>query len=127
MKQKRLLALIMCFVMTFILYPKAAPDEAEEVDGQTNTLSVSSENYILVNMDDGEVLLEKNSDVRKYPASTTKIMTAILAIEYLDMEAYSQVSNYAGMSISWDSSKLGLYEGESFRNIDLINGMMVAS
>lgn len=127
MKQKRLLALIMCFVMTFILYPKAAPDEAEGVDGQTNTLSVSSENYILVNMDDGEVLLEKNSDVRKYPASTTKIMTAILAIENLDMEAYSQVSNYAVMSISWDSSKLGLYEGESFRNIDLINGMMVAS
>lgn len=113
--------------MTFILYPLAAPEEEGAEVQSSNMPSVSSENYILVNMDDGEVLLGKNTSDRKYPASTTKIMTAILAIENLDLEAYSQVSNYAVMSISWDSSKLGLYEGESFKNIDLINGMMVAS
>lgn len=123
MNKKRLSALILCFVVMISSFAFAAPEDAAKAAGP----SVSSANWILINQDDGRVLASNGADERKYPASTTKIMTAILAIENLDMNATSTVSNNAVMSISWDSSKLGLYEGETFTNYDLIAGMMVAS
>lgn len=44
----------------------------------------SSESIYLVNMDTNTVVYEKNSDVKKYPASTTKIMTYIIVSEAVD-------------------------------------------
>ena len=125
MKERRLLALILCFFVMLSGIALAAPEEQTPAEG--GALSVSSANWILINEDDGRVLASNGADEKKYPASTTKIMTAILAIENLDMQAQSTVSNNAVMSISWDSSKLGLYEGETFSNYDLVAGMMVAS
>lgn len=121
MNKKRLSALILCFFVMLTSFCFA--DHAADGEGP----SVSSANWILINQDDGRVLASNGADERKYPASTTKIMTAILAIENLDMQGTSTVSNNAVMSISWDSSKLGLYEGETFSNYDLTAGMMVAS
>ena len=46
---------------------------------------------ILINEDTGEVLLQKNADQRMYPASTTKIMTALLALEYGNINAIAAV------------------------------------
>lgn len=45
------------------------------------TESISSTNAILMNLDTGRVICEKNSDTVSYPASLTKIMSAIIAIE----------------------------------------------
>ena len=42
---------------------------------------------ILLDMTTGEVLYELNADERHYPASTTKMMTGLLAIENLDPES----------------------------------------
>ena len=42
---------------------------------------------ILLDMTTGEVLYELNADERRYPASTTKMMTGLLAIENLDPES----------------------------------------
>lgn len=118
MKTKRLLTLILCFFVLTAGLCFAEPEEKPEL---------TSSNWVLINMDDGSVLASNGADEKKYPASTTKIMTAILALENLDLEGISTVSNNAVMSISWDSSKLGLYEGEALKNYDLIAGMMVAS
>lgn len=123
MKKRSLSALILCFFVMLSFTVSADPEEGAALSGP----SVSSANWMLINADDGRVLASNGADERKYPASTTKIMTAILAIENLDLQGTSTVSNNAVMSISWDSSKLGLYEGETFSNYDLIAGMMVAS
>lgn len=123
MKKNRILSIVLCFCVIFTSAVFAEPGENQ---GQGGPL-VSASNYILINMDNGEVLLSKNAGERKYPASTTKIMTAMIALSNLDLEASSTVSNNAVMSISWDSSKLGLYEGETFNNLELIKGMMVVS
>ena len=122
MNLKRLTALVMCLFILLSATVFAVPGE----EGQAGPI-VSAPNYILINMDTGDVLLEHNSEAKKYPASTTKIMTALLALENLDLKASSTVSRNAVMSISWDSSKLGLFEGETFNNYELIKGMMVVS
>lgn len=122
--KKKITAFLLCFLMTFACIVHAEPEEnTADVAGP----DASSSNWILINADTGEVLAEKGAHEKKYPASTTKIMTAALALEKLDLEGESTVSNNAVMSISWDSSKLGLYEGETFNNKELIAGMMVAS
>nr|MBP9500065.1 D-alanyl-D-alanine carboxypeptidase [Acetoanaerobium sp.] len=44
---------------------------------------ISAEAAILIEIDSGEILYEKNANAPMYPASTTKIMTALLALEHL--------------------------------------------
>lgn len=128
MKSKRLTALILClFVLMTGLCFAEPTDQVPDSAPVTEVPEVSASNWVLMNTDDGKILASKGSNERKYPASTTKIMTAILAIENLDLEGTSTVSHNAVMSISWDSSKLGLFEGEVLKNYDLIAGMMVAS
>ena len=125
MKNKRFSALLLCAILLFTSNVFAQPEEASDVT--LNESEFTAPSYILINLDNGEVLKENNPDKKMYPASTTKIMTAMIALGKLDLEGESTVSNNAVMSISWDSSKLGLYEGEAFNNYELIKGMMVVS
>ncbi len=41
---------------------------------------------ILIEMDSGKTVFEKNADLTMYPASTTKIMTTLCALENIDVE-----------------------------------------
>ena len=46
-----------------------------------NEVATKSESILLVNMDTGQAVFEKEADTKRYPASTTKIMTYIVAVE----------------------------------------------
>ncbi|MEE1060262.1 MAG: D-alanyl-D-alanine carboxypeptidase family protein [Ruminococcus sp.] len=46
-----------------------------------NKVATKSESILLVNMDTGQTVFEKEADTKRYPASTTKIMTYIVAVE----------------------------------------------
>ena len=56
----------------------------ESISASVSAPSVSAEGAVLVDGGSGRVLYEKNSDKKLYPASTTKIMTALVALETLD-------------------------------------------
>lgn len=56
-----------------------------------------AESAILIDTNTGKILFEKNIDKKMYPASTTKIMTAILAIENCDLEE-KVIVNYNAIS-----------------------------
>ncbi len=87
---------------------------------------ISSGSAILVDFRSGEVLFEKNADEKNYPASTTKIMTAILAIENLDFAAVLTASEQA-IDIDRDGSNMGILSGETFTVEDLLYGLLVHS
>ena len=87
---------------------------------------VLSEAAILVNGNTGKVLFEKNSHAQMFPASTTKIMTAYLAIIHLDMAQQITVSESA-VAIASDSSKMDLVAGEILTVKDLLYALMVQS
>lgn len=79
---------------------------------------------ILINMDDGRVLFENNADARRSIASTTKIMTGILALETIPpdrMIKASQRATDAGESEIW------LEPGEELPARDLMYALMVRS
>ena len=51
---------------------------------KTSDFEVKSEAAILVSLDTGDVLFEKNIDEKRFPASITKVMTAVLLMENCD-------------------------------------------
>lgn len=76
----------------------------------------------------GQVLYEKNADMGKYPASITKIMTALVVLDHdVDFDDTITISENAVWGIDRLSSHLGLDVGEKISVKDCIYGMMLYS
>ena len=86
--------------------------------------SVGAPAAILINTDDGRVLFEKNADVRRAMASTTKIMTGLLGLEHLDYKGTVTASQNA---CDTGESEMWLEVGEVVPVEQLLYGLMVMS
>lgn len=78
---------------------------------------------VAVDVATGRVLFSKEADRRIYPASTTKVMTAILALENLDLDQVVTVSK----NVMVGESTIYLQEGESLTVRDLMYGLLLKS
>ncbi len=79
---------------------------------------------ILLDMTSGEVLYENNADERHFPASTTKMMTCLLALENLDLESDITVDAEAAGT---GGSGIKLREGEIMNAGIMLHAMMIPS
>ena len=116
---KKITALFLAlFCLTGVLAPSARAltpptlDAKGAIVGETTT---------------GEIVFEQNADERLYPASTTKIMTAILALEYGNLEDTVTVSRDAVKSLENSGSSIMLKEGEQMNMLNMITYLLVAS
>ena len=98
------------------------------------TVSISSDslhspNVILIRLSDHIVLMQKNSEEKIYPASLTKMMTAIVAIENLpDLKEEIKLTNSTFQGLyKADASMAGFQPGEQVKAIDLLYGVMLPS
>ena len=84
---------------------------------------------IVINADTGDVLFEKAADQRRYPASTTKIVTCILAIEWAESSGMlgKNIVIPTGITVDSTQSRMKLTEGDTMTFEDLLYGMMIAS
>lgn len=87
-------------------------------------LSLSAQAYVLYCVENGEVLLHKNADEKKKPASTTKIMTTLLALEAC--EKNDPIVEFTEEMIA-EGSSMYLKVGDTVHLSDLAVGMMMAS
>ena len=87
-------------------------------------ISVSAKSAILICADTGESIFEKDADTRRGMASTTKIMTALLAIENGNPDAEVQIPDAA---IGVEGSSLYLRKSEKMTLRDLTYGLMLRS
>ena len=85
---------------------------------------LTAQTAILVDARTGEVLYEKDADKRIYPASTTKMMTAILAIENVNPLKLTTVSDHAAKT---EGSSAQLRAGDRIQMQDLLDGLMLSS
>lgn len=90
-------------------------------------LNIEAKSYILIDSKTGHVISEYNADQKVYPASTTKIMTAILGIENANAEDIMTVSQYAIDNIGPGGMHIGLLHGEQLRFKDLLNALLIKS
>ena len=76
----------------------------------------------------GVCLYSYNGDQRMNPASTTKILTALLVIEHCtDYQEVITFSHESVNNISWDSSKIGAQEGEQMTVEQVMYGLFLKS
>ena len=83
--------------------------------------------YVLLDPETGDVLCEKNPDTKVYPASTTKIMTAILALENGDLSQVMAASQAAIDDIGPDGSNIGIIAGEQIKLENLLQALLICS
>lgn len=75
----------------------------------------------------GKIIYEKNGYEKKYPASTTKMLTAILAIEHCNLDEMATASEFAINSIPSGYSTANIQIGESLSVRDLLYALMLQS
>lgn len=102
------------------------------VGGQENTVSEdlpdeNVETAAVFCIDDKKVSYAKNIYEKRYPASTTKILTALLALKYGNPDTILTVSDTAIDSLHPASSVCGLKKGDKIRMEDALYGLMLPS
>ena len=93
-----------------------------------NALEVYSDACLLLEVNTSKILYEKNANKRMYPASTTKLMTAMIVLEKCeDLSQQANVSYYAVHSVPYSYSVTPLQPKESFSIKDLLYALLVGS
>jgi D-alanyl-D-alanine carboxypeptidase (penicillin-binding protein 5/6) len=116
LKQK----IIPIFVSLLILIAGGTVSFAEEFD-------ISSPVAILTELESGQVLYEKNADKRWSPASTTKIITVLTALENATLDTEMKASSNAINSVPIDYGIAGIKPGEILTFRDLLNFVLIIS
>ena len=116
---KKVIAIIICLVILFT-YP-AKILAAQEPPKETELFAKAA---VLMDGDSGRVLYSKNGSEALANASTTKILTCIIALENCDLEQIAEVSVQAAKA---PKVHLGAPAGQKFRMKDLIYAMMLES
>ena len=119
MKKLKFVLLIFIFIMLLIIF--APPCFAE------SNLKTYCPSAILIETSTGKILYEKNANEVSYPASTTKIMTAILTVENCNLNDVATVSHNAVYSIPYNYTHASLKEGEELTIEQLLYALMVPS
>ena len=88
---------------------------------------LSSPAAFLVDPVTGTVLLEKNADEQREPASTTKVMTALVVLENADLDDQVTVEASDFDEVTADSSVAGLVAGETLSVRDLLACLLLPS
>ena len=96
----------------------------EAAVSQQPEFSLYAKSAVLMEGESGRILYEKNGYEHMPNASTTKIMTCILALEEGDLESEVKVSSYAA---SMPQVRLGMSKDDSFRLKDLLYSLMLES
>lgn len=96
---------------------------------QVYALEIQSKNYVLYNLDNGELLMEQNKDTETSVASLTKIMTTLVAIEMID-DLNTQVvitsPMLAGLAEA-NAYVINLKVGQKVTYEDLLHGTLLPS
>lgn len=109
----RLMTRLLCIL--FLSFPVAAG---------AYYIPVTAKAAIIVNADSGEVLWSKNPHLKLQPASTTKVMTSIVALEYASMSRLCSVSAQAAGT---QASRINLRVGDELPVKDLIYALLLKS
>lgn len=86
--------------------------------------SINAESAVLIDSKTGQVLYSKNSDTKHFPASTTKVLTALVVLENTKLTDIVTIGANPPFA---DGSSIGLKEGEKFTVETLLTGLLLES
>ena len=119
-------------IFTFIFIMMILPITILAVDIDTNdynpdNVTTNSPSLILMDAKTGNILYSKNAFKKQFPASTTKVMTAILTLENCKLTDVATVSHDAIFNVPVGYSHASLKEGEQLTIEELLNVLMIPS
>lgn len=106
---------------------KTLPIQTNEIENWPQGPEIGAESAILMDADSGTILYAKDIYRQEYPASTTKIMTCLLAMENCSMNETVTFSHDAVFSVPWDGSKIGMDEGQELTMEQALYAILVGS
>ena len=131
MKTKRFFSV---FLLIALVMSLCAPAAWAAEDGPTlpEDPDIQAKAALLVDYNTGEIIYAKNEHAELYPASLTKIMTALLTLEAIEAGKLSMDQSLTATAsalegLSADGSSAGIKEGETMPVRDLMYCMLVVS
>ena len=124
--KKRLLP----FLMAISIFFPALSTFAEEVtpdNNNTGVPAVMAETAILMDAESGQILFDKNADQKMFPASITKLMTILLALEHGELTDQITFSHDAIYSIEPGSAHIAIQEGETLTLEQVLRAIILRS
>ena len=112
---KMKLVILFFFILVFPLFLEASTTQAPDIDGEA---------AVLMDAHNKQVLYQKNMHRLMYPASTTKILTAAVALDKGKLDDTVTIPRVACLQ---NGSSIGLQEGEQLSLSDLLYALMLAS
>ena len=110
------------FFATIIFFVMLATISVAAAESGEPTISASS--AILVDAATGRIIYEKNSNTERPPASMTKMLTAIIALENLDPSSKIDITDRA---VYTEDSTLDWAAGDSLSALDVVNAVLIVS
>lgn len=123
-KCKKIVSIIMAFLYFALIVNETIYAKSGDAFLPLKSNELYALSACLMDADSGRVLYEKNADEVRAMASTTKIMTLIVALEYANENDIVTVSPYAA---SMPDVQLNIRAGEQYRLGDLYYAMMLES
>lgn len=120
-KSKIIMQLLFVFISIFCMFTYSHADRND-----FNTV-LDAKKAILLDSNTGSILYSKNPDSRIYPASTCKVLTAIIAIENSNLDEIITISDNALKGQEKGGSHIALLKGEKITMRDALNGLLLAS
>ena len=121
MKKNKIVLLLFIFILTFILPFFSITSLAD------TSITIYSPYCILMEASTGKIIYEKEAHAKVPPASTTKIMTAILTLEHCQLTDTATVSHNAIYSVPVGYTHANLVEGEVLTIDQLLHVLLIPS
>ena len=122
--KKKIFCFFLCIALMTGLFPVSAAFAA--ADWPTD-VSISADGGILMDAGSGAILYEKNSREAYYPASITKILTALVILENCDLDETVTFSNEAVNTLEPGASILGARAGDQLSVRECLYALLLQS
>jgi len=106
---------------------RAIPVESNQILNWPQGPIVGAESAILIDADTGVILYEKNVHAKEYPASTTKILTCLIASEMCEKDEVVNFSRSAVFDTPRDSNNIAIDVGESLTIEECLQAILIRS
>lgn len=106
---------------------KLLPIQTNEIENWPHGPEIGADAAILMDADTGTILYAKNIYAQEYPASITKLITSVLAVENSSMNDIVTFSYDAVFSVPYDGSKIGMDMGQELTMEQALYGVLVGS
>lgn len=126
-KRKIIAAVVAIALTATFLIPSIAKSAGSASADALSSIKIKSAYGVLMDADSGNIIYDKGGDEKIYPASTSKILTCIVAIENSEMDDVVTVSQNALKGQANNGAHIGLKAGEKLSMEDALYGMMLES